>query len=269
MVMATRYARLFRRLRHAIVLSKYTSHHVAIRNGTGATQVDDIAAGVQWLADQYEDDPHHIGSGTTDCVGRFDDGHLIAATILDVTTSHIRRISNTNARGTEYAELTVSALECCDHFGEPRIQEAIRAWRTEQPDNRTHHLHSAAATATAAPNTVTPVRAHPARGAEDDDDDSLGARPEGARAEAASPLAAPLRKRARTPAASPDGDDSNRPVPHSGAQRPRTAQAPASASPQTPSQPTQAATAATAAANAPPVAPAEDDGGGDTEEEQI
>ena len=269
MVMATRYARLFRRLRHAIVLSKYTSHHVAIRNGTGATQVDDIAAGVQWLADQYEDDPHHIGSGTTDCVGRFDDGHLIAATILDVTTSHIRRISNTNARGTEYAELTVSALECCDHFGEPRIQEAIRAWRTEQPDNRTHHLHSAAATATAAPNTVTPVRAHPARGADDDDDDSLGARPEGARAEAASPLAAPLRKRARTPAASPDGSDSSRPVPHSGAQRPRTAQASASASPQTPSQPTPAAAAATAAANAPPVAPTEDDGGGETEEEQI
>ena len=140
-----------------------------------------------------------------------------------MTTSHIRSISNTNARGTEYAELTVSALECCDHFGEPRIQEAIRAWRAEQPDNRTHHLHSAAATATAAPNTVTPVRAHPARGADDDDDDSLGARPEGARAEAASPLAAPLRKRARTPAASPDGSDSNRPVPHSGAQRPRTA----------------------------------------------
>jgi len=33
MIMATHYARLFRQLRHAIALSKYTSHHVAIRAG--------------------------------------------------------------------------------------------------------------------------------------------------------------------------------------------------------------------------------------------
>ena len=42
MVMATHYARLFRHLPHAIVLSRYTSHHVAIRNGTGATDVRDM-----------------------------------------------------------------------------------------------------------------------------------------------------------------------------------------------------------------------------------
>ena len=56
MVMAAHYARSFRQLRHAIVLSKYTSHHVAIRSGTGATDVRDIAAGVHWPADEYQDD---------------------------------------------------------------------------------------------------------------------------------------------------------------------------------------------------------------------
>ena len=140
MVMAAHYARLFRRLRHAIVLSKYTSHHVAIRNGTGATGVHDIAAGVQWLAEQFGDDPHHIGSGTSDCVGRLHDKSLVATAILDATTNHIRSISNTNARGTDHVELAVAALECCDYFGEPRIQTAIRDWRAEQPDGPWHHL---------------------------------------------------------------------------------------------------------------------------------
>ena len=67
--MAAHYARLFRHLPHAMVLSRYTSHHVAIRNGTGATDVRDIATGVRWLAEQFQEDPHHIGSGSSDCVG--------------------------------------------------------------------------------------------------------------------------------------------------------------------------------------------------------
>ena len=76
MVMAALYARRFRQLRHAIVLSKYTSHHNAIHNGTGATDVCDIEAGVRWLADEFQEDTHHIGDNNSDCVGRIEGGAL-------------------------------------------------------------------------------------------------------------------------------------------------------------------------------------------------
>ena len=94
MVMAAHYARSFRKLRHAIVLSKYTSHHVAIRSGTDAIDVRDIAAGVHWLAEEFQHDPHHIGGSNSDCVGRLEDGTLVAMAILDATSSHIHVTSH-------------------------------------------------------------------------------------------------------------------------------------------------------------------------------
>ena len=121
MVMAALYARRFRQLRHAIVLSKYTSHHNAIRNGTGATDVRDIEAGARWLADEFQEDTHHIGDNNSDCVGRIEGGALVAAAILNATSDHIRDISHTGARGADHAELVATALEACDYFGEPRI----------------------------------------------------------------------------------------------------------------------------------------------------
>ena len=268
MVMAAHYARLYRHLPHAMVLSRYTSHHVAIRNGTGATDVRDIATGVRWLAEQFQDDPHHIGSGSSDCVGRLHDDTLAAAAILDITTNHIRSISNTNARGVDHAELVATALEACDCFGEPRIQAALQDWRAAQPDDRPPSP-GAGATATAASATGTPARPAPERRAAADDDDSLGARPEGARAAAAAPPATSLTDRLRTSAASPGGDDPDDPEPHRGTPRRRSATTPAPEPEPAPLPPAPAAAAAAAPDCVPQATGADDDGGGDTEEEQI
>ena len=268
MIMAVHYARLFRQLRHAIVQSKYTSHHVAIRSGTGATGVHDIAAGVHWLAEQFQDDPHHIGSGTSECVGRLHDGSLVAAAILDATTNHTRSISNANARATDHVELAAAALEACDYFGEPRIQAALRDWRAEQPDDRPPSP-GAGATATAAPAAVTSAHLEPEHQAASDDDDSSGARPEGGRAAAAAPPAASLGRRMRTPAASPGGNDPDEPEPHRGAPRRQGTPAPAPTSPPASLPPAPATAAAATPGDVPPAGSADDDGGGDTEEEQI
>ena len=268
MVMAAHYARLYRRLPHAMILSRYTSHHVAIRNGTGATDVRDIATGVRWLAEQFQDDPHHIGSGSSDCVGRLRDGTLAATTILDITTNHIRSISNTNARGTEHAELVATALEACDYFGEPRIQAALQDWRAAQP-NDLPPSPGAGATATAASPMGTPALPAPGHRPAAEDDDSLGARPEGARAAAAAPPATSLTDRLRTSADSPGGDDPSDPEPRSDAPRRRSATAPAPEPEPAPLPPAQTAAAAATPDGAPQVEAADDDGGGDTEEEQI
>ena len=268
MVMATHYARLFRHLPHAVVLSRYTSHHVAIRNGTGATRVGDISAGVRWLAEQFQDDPHHIGSGNSDCTGRLHDGSLAAAAILDATTNHIRGISNTHARGTDHVELVAAALGACDYFGEPRIQAALRDWRAEQPDDRPPSP-GARATATAAPATVTPARPEPGPRAADDDDGSPGARPEGARAASAAPLPESLAARLRTSTASPGGGDPDEPEPHRSTPRRQSTATPAPKPPPAPLPPMPAAAAAAAPGNVHPEGAADDDNGGDTEEEQI
>ena len=91
---------------------------------------------MRWLVEQFQDDPHHIGSDSSDCTGRIHDGTLAAAAILNATANHIRSISNTNARGTDHAELVATALEACDHFSEPRrIQAALRDWRAAQTDD--------------------------------------------------------------------------------------------------------------------------------------
>ena len=250
------------------MLSKYTPHHVAIRNGTGATDFRDIATGVRWLAEQFQDDPHHIGSGSSDCTGRLHDDTLAAAAILDVSTNHIRSISNTNARGTDHAELVATALEACDYFGEPRTQEALRDWRAAQPDDRPPSP-GACATATAAPAAVTPARPEPERQAADDDDDSPGARPEGARAAAAAPPPASLAERLRTSAAGPGDNDPDEPEPHRSIPRRQSTTTPAPAPPPVPLPPAPAAATAAAPGSVPPAGAPDDDGGGDTEEEQI
>ena len=193
---------------------------------------------------------------------------LAATAILDITTNHIRSISNTNARGTEHAELVATALEACDYFGEPRIQAALQDWRAAQPNDRPPSP-GAGATATAASAMGTPALPAPGRRTAAEDDDSLGARPEGARAAAAAPPATSLTDRLRTSTDSPGGDDPSDPEPRRDAPRRRSATAPAPEPEPAPLPPAPAAAAAATPDCAPQVEAADDDGGGDTEEEQI
>ena len=268
MVMATHYARLFRRLRHAIVLTRYTSHHVAIRNGTGATDVHDIAPGVRWLAEQFHGDPHHIGSNHSDCVGRLADRTLVAAAILDATANHIKGISNASARGTEHLELVVTALEACAYFGDPRIEAALRDWRTTQPDDRPPSPGAGAA-ATASPTATAPMPRQLEHQATDDSDDPSGAGPMGAGAAAATPRTAPNPDHTSASAAGSGSDPPVEPELHRGTPRRQGAAAHASMAEPTPPSLSSAAADVAAPDDAPHTGEADDGSGGDTEAEDL